>query len=176
MKSLWTAQGLSKNILLKAELQCILSVRKNLRNNKKKQARWSSELKIWEVKEFIRIEKASFKKQKLYPNEENIKDHKLWQIKCKNIIRQAKKKEFEEQLAGAIKSNTKFLFHHIRAKSLPGSLWSPLTARLSPQRGQGCCRKGEWMLASLLTVEETEDISSLEAFLEGNAAEDPSET
>lgn len=32
------------------------------------------------------------------------------------------------------------------------------------------------MLASLLTVEETEDISSLEAFLEGNAAEDPSET
>lgn len=92
MKYLWTAQGLPKNILLKAELQCMLSVRKNLRNNKKKQAWWSSELKIWEVKEFIRIENASFKKQKLYPNEENKKAHKLWQIKCKNIIRQAKKK------------------------------------------------------------------------------------
>lgn len=48
-----------------------------MRNNKKKQAWWSSELKIWEVREFIRIEKASFKKQKLYPNEENKKDHKL---------------------------------------------------------------------------------------------------
>lgn len=70
---------------------------------------------IWEVKEFIRNEKASFKKQKLYPNEENKKDHKTWQMKCKNIIRQArgkkKKKKFEEQLAGAIKHNTKFFFH-----------------------------------------------------------------
>lgn len=92
-----------------------------MKNNKKKQVWWSSELKIWEVKEVIRIEKTSFKKQKLYPNEENKKDHKLWQIKCKNIIRQAKK-EFEKQLAEAIKSSTKFLLQHIRAKSLPGSL------------------------------------------------------
>lgn len=68
-----------------------MSVRKNLRNNKKKQVWWSSELKIWEVKEFIRIEKASFKKQKLYPNEENKKDHKPWHIKCKDIIRQEKR-------------------------------------------------------------------------------------
>lgn len=48
-----------------------------MKNNKKKQVWWSSELKIWEVKEVIRIEKTSFKKQKLYPNEENKKDHKL---------------------------------------------------------------------------------------------------
>lgn len=111
----------------------MLSVLKNLRNNKKNQVWWSSEIKIWEVKEFIRIKKPSFKKQKLYPNEENKKDHKLCQIKCKTIIRQTKKKEFEEQLAGAIKNNTKLLFQHIRAKSLPGNLWGPMTARLSAQ-------------------------------------------
>ena len=84
MKSLWTQL---KNIILKAKLHCILSVRKSLKNNKKKQVWWSSDLNIWEVKEVIRIEKASFKKQKLYPNEENKKDHKLQQITSKNIIR-----------------------------------------------------------------------------------------
>lgn len=33
-----------------------------------------------------------------------------------------------------------------------------------------------WFYSCRIAVEETADISSLEAFLEGNAAEDPSET
>lgn len=70
-------------------------------------------------------------------------------------------------MAGAIKSNTKFLFQHTRARSLPGSPWDPRTARVSAQTGQGYCRKVELILAPQLAVEETEDVSSLEAFLSG---------
>lgn len=39
-------------------------------------------------------------------NGENRKEHKLWQDKCKIIIRQAKK-YFEEQLANSIKNTNK---------------------------------------------------------------------
>lgn len=61
--------------------------------------------------------------QKLYPNEENKKDHKTQQIKCKNIIKQSRgKKKFEEHLAGAIKHSTKCLFHrnHQHQSKKPG--------------------------------------------------------
>lgn len=153
----------------------MLSVLKNLRNNKKNQVWWSSEIKIWEVKEFIRIKKPSFKKQKLYPNEENKKDHKLCQIKCKTIIRETKKKSLRNswlEQSKIILNCSSSTSEQKACQAICGAQWQPGWVL---KRGQGYCRKAEWILASLLVVEETEDISSL-AFLEGNTTEDPSET
>lgn len=44
-------------------------------------------------------------KLKVCAKEENKKNHNLWQIKCKNIIKVAKRKDFEEKTTEIIQTN-----------------------------------------------------------------------
>lgn len=48
------------------------------------------------VREVLKGKKGSFHKWKFFPNEENKKEYKLWQKKCKRI--QEAKKDFEESI------------------------------------------------------------------------------
>uniref|UniRef100_A0A674II76 Intraflagellar transport 172 n=1 Tax=Terrapene triunguis TaxID=2587831 RepID=A0A674II76_9SAUR len=101
IKSLQAAWKLFKDAILEPQLNCTPQIKQHSKRTKKVPP-WLNN----KVKEAVSYKKASIKKWKLIPNEENRKEHKHWQMKCKNTIRKAKK-EFEEQLAKDSKSNSK---------------------------------------------------------------------
>lgn len=78
------------------------------------------------VKEEARENKTSFKNWKSNSSEENRKEHKLWQVKCKNTIRQAKK-EFEEHFAKDTKTKSNNILSTSEAGSLLNNQWSHWT-------------------------------------------------
>lgn len=75
--------------------------RKAWRKVKREPAFWGSR-----AKKGIR---NKFKKLKACPKGENRKDHKLWQTKCKNALRVAKKKDFEEQITKITQTTDSFV-------------------------------------------------------------------
>ncbi|CAM4653692.1 unnamed protein product [Lepidochelys kempii] len=99
VKFLQAAWTLFKDTITEAQLKCIPQIKKHSKRTKKEPP-WLNN----HVKEAVRDKKASFKKWKSNPSEVNRKEHKHCQIKCKNVIRKAKK-EFEEQLAKNSKGN-----------------------------------------------------------------------
>ena len=69
-------------------------------------------------REDLKGKEGSFCKCKSFPNEENKKEHRLWQNKCKMVIRKAKK-DFEECMASNIKGNKKNFLYMLEAGNLP---------------------------------------------------------
>uniref|UniRef100_K7EZM4 Endonuclease/exonuclease/phosphatase domain-containing protein n=1 Tax=Pelodiscus sinensis TaxID=13735 RepID=K7EZM4_PELSI len=109
-KSLKAAWKLFKDTIIEAQLKCIPQIKKHSKRPKK-ESPWLNH----HVKEAVRDKKVSFKKWKSNPSEINRKEHKHCQIKCKNVIRKAKK-DFEEQLAKKSKRNNKMFFKYIRSR------------------------------------------------------------
>uniref|UniRef100_K7F001 Endonuclease/exonuclease/phosphatase domain-containing protein n=1 Tax=Pelodiscus sinensis TaxID=13735 RepID=K7F001_PELSI len=107
-KSLKAAWKLFKDTIIEAQLKCIPQIKKHSKRPKK-ESPWLNH----HVKEAVRDKKVSFKKWKSNPSEINRKEQKHCQIKCKHVIRKAKK-DFEEQLAKNSKRNKMFFFKYIR--------------------------------------------------------------
>uniref|UniRef100_K7EZ72 Endonuclease/exonuclease/phosphatase domain-containing protein n=1 Tax=Pelodiscus sinensis TaxID=13735 RepID=K7EZ72_PELSI len=108
-KSLKAAWKLFKDTIIEAQLKCIPQIKKHSKRPKK-ESPWLNH----HVKEAVRDKKVSFKKWKSNPSEINRKEQKHCQIKCKHVIRKAKK-DFEEQLAKNSKRN-KMFFKYIRSR------------------------------------------------------------
>lgn len=67
------------------------------------------------VMKAIKSKKDSFRWGKTSPSGVNKKEHKLWQIKCNSVMRQAKR-DYEKHIAKSIKTNKKKVFKYINSK------------------------------------------------------------
>ncbi|XP_053142135.1 uncharacterized protein LOC128340687 [Hemicordylus capensis] len=153
--SLQSAWCLLKTTILEAQLDCIPKRRKGTTKSRRMQA-WLTGT----VKEAIKEKKTSFQNWKACPNEENRKEHKLWQKKCKVTIREANR-EFEELLAKSIKGNYKNVFKYIRSRKLAREAVGPLDnegVKAIIKEDMEVAEKLNEFFASIFTAEDTEHI------------------
>ncbi|XP_061469435.1 uncharacterized protein LOC133378834 isoform X1 [Rhineura floridana] len=154
--------------ILEAQLECIPQIRKGTARAKKMPAWLTSE-----VKEALRGKKSSFRKWKSCPNEENKKEHKLWQKKCKKTIRNAKK-EFEEHIAKNIKTNNKKFYKYIQSRRPSREAIGPLDDKgvKGVLKNDETAEKLNEFFASVFTVEDIGQIPEPELTFAGRDSEE----
>ncbi|XP_053155158.1 uncharacterized protein LOC128346183 [Hemicordylus capensis] len=170
--SLQNTWSLLKTTILEAQLECIPKRRKGTTRTRRMPA-WLT----GKIKEAIKEKKTSFQNWKACPNEENRKEHKLWQKKCKVTIREVKR-EFEEHLAKSIKGNNKNFFKYIRSRKSAREVVRPLDnggVKGMIKEDMEVAEKLNEFFASVFTAEDTEHIPILEPGFLGTEAKELSQ-
>uniref|UniRef100_K7EXX2 Endonuclease/exonuclease/phosphatase domain-containing protein n=1 Tax=Pelodiscus sinensis TaxID=13735 RepID=K7EXX2_PELSI len=168
-KSLKAAWKLFKDTIIEAQLKCIPQIKKHSKRPKK-ESPWLNH----HVKEAVRDKKVSFKKWKSNPSEINRKEHKHCQIKCKNVIRKAKK-DFEEQLAKNSKRNNKMFFKYIRSRKPAKKPVGPLDDRAikgAIKDDKAIAEKLNDFFASVFTAEDVGEIPESAPSFVGDESEE----
>ncbi|CAM5086896.1 unnamed protein product [Natator depressus] len=112
-----------------------------------------------------------------YPSEVNRKEHKHCQIKCKNVIRKAKK-EFEEQLAKTSEGNNKMFFRYIRSRKPAKQPVGPLDDRDTKgalKDDKVIAEKLNEFFASIFTAKDVREIPKPELSFVGEKSEELSQ-
>uniref|UniRef100_K7EWP2 Endonuclease/exonuclease/phosphatase domain-containing protein n=1 Tax=Pelodiscus sinensis TaxID=13735 RepID=K7EWP2_PELSI len=168
-KSLKAAWKLFKDTIIEAQLKCIPQIKKHSKRPKK-ESPWLNH----HVKEAVRDKKVSFKKWKSNPSEINRKEHKHCQIKCKHVIRKAKK-DFEEQLAKNSKRNNKMFFKYIRSRKPAKKPVGPLDDRAikgAIKDDKAIAEKLNDFFASVFTAEDVGEIPESAPSFVGDESEE----
>ncbi|CAM5114322.1 unnamed protein product [Eretmochelys imbricata] len=111
------------------------------------------------------------------PSEVNRKEHKHCQIKCKNVIRKAKK-EFEKQLAKNSKGNNKMFFKYIRSRKPAKQPVGPLDEQDTKgalKDDKVIAEKLNEFFASVFTAEDVREIPKPEPSFVGDKSEELSQ-
>ena len=169
VKTLGESWRLFKTTILEAQIKYIPLVRKGTNRFRKRPAWLTSN-----VIEAVKGKKDSFRQWKTSRSEVDKKEHKLWQKKCKSVIRQAKR-EYEEHIAKNIKKNNKQFFKYIRSRK-------PAREAVGPLDDQGVkgllkgdremAEKLNAFFASVFTVEDKKCMPTPEALTLGGVLKD----
>ncbi|XP_054853518.1 uncharacterized protein LOC129342059 [Eublepharis macularius] len=162
----------TKTTILKAQKKYIQQVRKGTNRYKKRPA-WLTN----KVKEARKGKKVSFKGWKASRSEVYKREHRLWQRKCKSVIRQAKR-DYEEHIAKNIKTNNKHFFKYIRSRKPAREAVGPL----DDQGVKGLLKNNREMaeklhafFASVFTVEDERCLPTPEPLISGGVLKDLSQ-
>ncbi|XP_053145920.1 uncharacterized protein LOC128342544 isoform X2 [Hemicordylus capensis] len=168
VKSLHKASNLFKTTIIEAQLECLPRRRKGTTKFRKMPA-WL----IRRVSKAIKVKKTCFRKWESCPNKENRKEHKLWQKKCNETIRDAKR-EFEEHIDTSVKGNKKNFFKYIRRRKPAREAVGPLDEGIkgSIKEDKEIAEKLNEFFAFVFMAEDTDHIPTLELSFSGLEAEE----